>query len=106
MIKSDPDRELAAIGVRLIDDAHMAWLLAARDCERAMAAWRADEPGAYWAYRAAIDREEAAARDLERLSKLARPCRDALDVWGEVRQPDLIAQFSDGPRSPRRSTQQ
>jgi hypothetical protein len=32
----------------------------------------------WFAYRAALDREEAAARDLERLSQLAEPCLDRL----------------------------
>lgn len=100
---SGPERELAEIGVRLLDGAYMAWLVAARDCEEAMRAWRDDEPGGYWAYLAALDREEAAARDLQRLSELARPCRDALDDPSAVRQPALVLRLSDDPRSPRRS---
>jgi hypothetical protein len=75
-------RELAEIGVRLIDDAYMAWFAAARDCEQALAEWREPTAGtrrdADFRYRAALDREEAAARDLERLSELAKPCRDRL----------------------------
>jgi hypothetical protein len=73
-----PGRDLAEIGIRLVDDAYMTWFAAARECERALRAWQRAEPRAYWAYRAALDREEAAARDLERLSELARPCERAL----------------------------
>src|SRR5438105_4082792 len=65
-------RELAEIGVRLADDAYMAWLTAATDCQHALSAWRAgvglSQADGYLAYRAALDREGAAARDLERLS--------------------------------------
>jgi hypothetical protein len=32
----------------------------------------------YLAYSAAVDREEAAARDLQRLSDLTQPCQDRL----------------------------
>jgi hypothetical protein len=76
-VQSAQTPDLAEIGVRLIDDAYLAWLTAARDSECAMAAW-SEGRDSYWAYRAALDREEAAARDFERLSDLARPCRDAL----------------------------
>jgi hypothetical protein len=77
----DAGRELAEIGVRLLDDAYMAWCAAARDSERALDAWReCDHSCGYAVYRAALEREEAAARDLERLSQLTRPCREALAV--------------------------
>ena len=97
--------ELAEIGVRLVDEAYLAWLCAARDCEQASRAWQeqgAAATGAYCAYRAALDREEAAARDLERLSELTRPCRHALK--GED-QPPLSSPVrwngtSSGMRSP------
>ena len=75
-------REFAEIAVRLLDDAYVAWCAATSDCEHALTAWR-DDPTraqAYFAYRAALEREEAAARDLERLSELTRPCRDALEA--------------------------
>jgi hypothetical protein len=79
---SDPGRELAEIGVRLLDDAYLTWCRAARDSELALSAWREDtacsDAQAYCAYRAALEREDAAARDLERLSELTRPCQDAL----------------------------
>ena len=78
------DTEIATIGVRLIDDAYMAWFNAESECETRLQAWfRATGEGrgmAYTSYRAALDREEASARDLERLWRLAEPCRAAVDA--------------------------
>lgn len=75
-------REVAEIGVRLLDDAYMAWFAAESECEQTLRAWfdgtSRDGAEAYFAYRAALDREEAAARDLQRLEKLTQPCRDRL----------------------------
>jgi hypothetical protein len=104
VLQSEENREVAEIGVRLIDDAYTNWFVAARDCERAMHAWNEEHPGGYWAYRAALDREEAAARDLHRLSELARTCMDALDGLSAVRQPAPADPLADGPRLLRRST--
>ena len=74
--------EVAEIGVRLLDDAYIAWFAAESDCEQALRAWLEGTSGnrgeAYFVYRAALDREEAAARDLQRLSPLTQPCRDSL----------------------------
>jgi len=74
------ETELAAIGVRLLDDSYLAWFSAESECEQALHAWsRAtgdQRATAYFAYRAALDREEAAARDLERLWRMAEPCRN------------------------------
>jgi hypothetical protein len=74
--------EVAAIGVRLRDDAYLAWFSAESECEQTLHNWfeRTGEQRApaYLAYRAALDREEAAARDLERLWQLAEPCRGAV----------------------------
>ena len=71
--------EVAKIGVRLLDDAQMVWLAAERECDQALRHWLAtSRQCAYAAYRAALDREEAAARDLQRLWEPARPCREAL----------------------------
>lgn len=71
-------REIAEIGVRLIDDAYFAWFAAESECERALQAWltaTSSTPAAgYQSYRAALDREEAAANDLQRLLELAKPC--------------------------------
>jgi len=67
--------EVAAIGVRLLDDAYLAWFSAESECERALRAWfqrtHAERRGAYFAYRIALDREEAAARELERAWRFA-----------------------------------
>lgn len=67
------DRDVAAIGIRLLDDAYAAWAAAEGECECALRAWQESHrpPAAYPAYRAALDREEAAARDLERLTEIA-----------------------------------
>ena len=61
-------------GIRLADEAHFSWSLATLECEDALRAWReahgSERRAANLAYRAALDREEAAARDLERLAAL------------------------------------
>jgi hypothetical protein len=78
---------LAEIGIRLLDDAHGAWQRAEFECEDALRAWREGPPGAavdrYHAYRAALDREQAAADDLERLWEVARSSHDALVAVSE-----------------------
>jgi hypothetical protein len=74
--------EVATIGVRLLDDAYLAWFSAESECENALRAWShatAERSAtAYVSYRAALDREDAAARDLERLWHLAETCHDTL----------------------------
>lgn len=76
------ETDVATIGVRLLDDAVLAWFRAETECEEALQAWfRSTGQGretAYLSYLAALDREEASARDLERLWRLSEPCRDAL----------------------------
>jgi hypothetical protein len=66
-----PGREVALIGARLTDDAYMAWVAAETESEEALGAWLAggsvDRDQAYFVYLAALDREEAAARNLQRL---------------------------------------
>ena len=78
----DSHTDIATIGVRLIDDAYTAWFNAESECETRLQAWfRATGQAreiAYVSYRAALDREEASARDLERLWRLAEPCRPAV----------------------------
>lgn len=78
----DVQTTVAEIGVRLLDDAYLAWFSAESECEAALHAWfdatGAQRSAPYLAYRAALDREEAAARDLERLWQLSESCRDAL----------------------------
>jgi hypothetical protein len=78
----DLNNEVAAIGVRLLDNAYLAWVSAESESESALHAWfdgtGSNRETAYVAYRAALDREDAAARDLQRLSQVAEPCRQAL----------------------------
>ena len=79
LMMCETNTDVAAIGVRLLDDAYLAWFTAEDEAERALRAW-SDGSGStramsYAAYRAALDREEAAARDLERLWAVSRPCR-------------------------------
>ncbi|MGO9904925.1 MAG: hypothetical protein ACLPY3_04285 [Solirubrobacteraceae bacterium] len=72
------EQETAEIGVRLLDDAHIIWLAAQSECANALRDWFGATPrdcdATYFRYRAALDREEAAARDLERLCELSEPC--------------------------------
>ena len=65
--------EVGDIAVRLLDDVYMAWSRAQIECHHALRTWLdsgSRSQAIYCAYRAALDREEAAARDLERLSRL------------------------------------
>jgi hypothetical protein len=74
--------ELAEIGIRLLDEAHVAWQRAELECERALRTWYESSPRTsaerYRSYRAALDREHVAACDLQRLWELARFGHDAL----------------------------
>jgi hypothetical protein len=80
--------ELAEIGIRLLDEAHVAWQRAELECEQALRAWYDGPPRAgtelYQSYRAALDREHAAAGDLERLWELASSGHDALAAASQV----------------------
>ncbi len=68
---------VATIGFRLLVDASLTWSDAESECDRTLRAWfdtsGAEATTAYFSYRAALDREEAAARDLERLWRLYEP---------------------------------
>jgi FAD/FMN-containing dehydrogenase len=81
-INRDTSRRLAVIAVRVRDDAHMTWVAAEVESEYALRAWLdAGAPqaaGAYLEYRAAVDREEAAARDLQRLCELTQSSQEQL----------------------------
>jgi hypothetical protein len=81
-INRNTSRALAVIAVRVLDDAHMTWVAADVEAEYALRAWFAapapQAAGAYLAYRAAVDREEASARDLQRLSDLTQPYQQRL----------------------------
>jgi hypothetical protein len=81
-INRNTSHDLAVIAVRVLDDAHMTCVAVAVESEHALRAWfDADAPqgaDASLAYRAAVDREEAAARDLQRLCELTKPCQEQL----------------------------
>ena|ERR1700689_2708723 len=70
-------RDAVEIGVRLLDEAHTIWLIAESEAEQTLEAWREQGSGSradrYRAYLAAVEREEAAARDLRRLYEIASP---------------------------------
>lgn len=76
------ETDVASIGVRLLDDAYLAWLSAEGEAENALQAWFQATGGrrdmAFVTYQAAIDREEASARDLARLWNIATPSRAAV----------------------------
>ena len=66
-------RDVGGIAIRLVDDVETAWRRAQRECQLALRAWLDTGPGnhrAYHGYLAALDREEAAAVDLERVLQL------------------------------------
>ena len=67
--------EVASIGLRLVDEAYMSWRTAEIQCQTALRAWLdarpLDRAEVNCVYRAALDREQAAALDLEWLSDLA-----------------------------------
>jgi hypothetical protein len=70
---------VAEIGMRLLDGAHAAWLAAELECEHALEVWSEGPRGdGYLSYLAALEREEAAAGDLQRLWKVAQEGHDAL----------------------------
>ena len=81
-INRSTGHDLAVIAVRALDDAYMTWVAAEVDSEHALRAWFGAGPpqsaDAYLAYRVAVGREEAAARDLQRLSELTQPCQERL----------------------------
>jgi hypothetical protein len=67
-------RQASRVRVRLVDEVYVSWSTAQSECQEALKAWlradAGDRAAANCVYRAALDREEAAARDLEWLSKL------------------------------------
>jgi hypothetical protein len=66
------ETDVATIGVRLLDDAYLAWFSAETECDTALQAWFQStgeaREGRYLSYLAA----------LERLWGLSEPCREAL----------------------------
>jgi hypothetical protein len=75
--------ELVAIGMGSYDDTYLAWRKAALEAQQALRDWfdasAGDRVLRFFAYRAALDREEAAARELQRVTELAQPRVDAVD---------------------------
>ncbi len=75
------EAEIAEIRAGRLDDAHLAWFIAESECERALRAWRTGDDGeddengdiAYCSYLAALNREESAARHLERVWRASEP---------------------------------
>lgn len=66
-------RDVGGIAIRLFDDVYLAWSRAQLECRNALRVWLdsgSRNHAAYCVYRAALDREEAAAVDLERLFHL------------------------------------
>jgi hypothetical protein len=67
--------QVASVGIGLVDEAYMSWRTAQMQCQDALRAWfearPRDRADANSVYRAALDREQAAALDLEWLSDLA-----------------------------------
>jgi hypothetical protein len=79
-IDRSTSRAPTVIAARVVDDAHLTWVAAEVESEQALRAWfdagLRQRAGAYLAYRAAVDREQAAARDLQRLSELTHSCQE------------------------------
>jgi hypothetical protein len=63
------------VGLRLSDAAYAAWQIAQLECELTLLAWKILGPqrgaAAHSSYGAALDREEAAARDFEELCRVS-----------------------------------
>jgi len=74
MMARRSSRGVASIGIRLVDEAYVSWGTAQIQCQTALREWfdagPRDRAEANSIYRA-LDREQAAARDLEWLSRLA-----------------------------------
>ena len=71
-----PADELEPITKRLVDAAYFAWLSLERQCEDALHEWTVGgnrDGDAYALYRATLDREEAAAHDLQYLWERVDP---------------------------------
>jgi hypothetical protein len=61
--------EAGSVRIRLADEVYASWSAAQVECHEALEAWfragASDRAAAHCAYRAALDREGTAARDLE-----------------------------------------
>lgn len=78
----ESETNVRTMTVRLIDNAYCAWLTAETECETALRDWfvatREHRELTYLAYIAALDREEASARDLQQVWDRASGCHEAL----------------------------
>ena len=76
-VNRDTSHDLVVIGVRVFDDGYMNWVATEVESEPALRAWfeatATNRGAAYVAYQGTVDREEAAARDLQRLCELIQP---------------------------------
>ena len=76
MMTDEFAEDLARIGVGLLNQAYMMWWAAERECEEALRGWSAGTKRggaeAYSRYRAALDREEAAACHLQKLHEVTQ----------------------------------
>jgi hypothetical protein len=80
--------EDAGSEARLVDQAYLVWVAAATECARALRTWLTatsrNSADAYRTYRAALDREEAAAHDLQLLQTVST---DGTSTGCAVREP-------------------
>jgi hypothetical protein len=71
-----------------LGDAFLTWFSAEAASETALQAWwhstGSSRSTTYLAYRASLDREELAARNLERLSNLTEPGRSGIAIEGQA----------------------
>jgi hypothetical protein len=84
----DLDAKAILTGACQLGDAFLAWFTAEAASETALQAWwqstGSSRSTTYIAYRASLDREEIAARNLERLSNLAGPGRSRIAIEGRA----------------------
>ena len=77
-----PELDESRIWIQLLDNAYIAWRAAESECGRLLRKWFAASahraPVVYLTYRAALDREEASARALQRLCESPDSERDEL----------------------------
>jgi hypothetical protein len=75
------EADVATITVGVLDDAYCGWFTAESECEMALRDWfhatKDTREVTYLAYRAALDREEASARELELRWDTASGCGEA-----------------------------
>jgi hypothetical protein len=78
-LSTNDRQELAEMEMDMLDGAYITWCGTETEAARALHAWlEGSGTDAYVAYRAALDREEAAARELQRLSCSTTPAEGNL----------------------------